>query len=126
MTTSVPGPRGGETPSESALSSIAAGNAPVLERLVAMNLDSMEHSELDARTYVLVRLAALVAMDAAPVSYLVNLTLAADAGITLEDAQGTLIAIAPVVGSARVASAAGKVLRAFGLAVAAGDVDETV
>jgi alkylhydroperoxidase/carboxymuconolactone decarboxylase family protein YurZ len=91
-----------------------------------MNLDSMEHSELDARTYVLVRFAALVAMDAAPVSYLMNLGMAADAGVTLEDAQGALIAIAPVVGTARVASSAGKVLRAFGLAAAVAEADEMV
>ncbi|HKS47298.1 MAG TPA: carboxymuconolactone decarboxylase family protein [Amycolatopsis sp.] len=100
------------------LTSVARGEAPVLERLVAMNLDSLENSGLDERTYFLVRLAALVAQDAAPVSYLANLGLAADAGVTLEEAQGTLIAIAPIVGSARVASAAGKILRAFGFAVA--------
>jgi alkylhydroperoxidase/carboxymuconolactone decarboxylase family protein YurZ len=126
MTTgNVPQPRS-ESSSQSDLSSIAAGDAPVLERLVAMNLDSMEHSELDARTYFLVRFAALVAMDAAPVSYLMNLGMAADAGVTLEDAQGALIAIAPVVGTARVASSAGKVLRAFGLAAAVAEADEMV
>jgi alkylhydroperoxidase/carboxymuconolactone decarboxylase family protein YurZ len=104
---------------ESALTSIAQGDAPVLESLVAMNLNSLEGSGLDERTYFLVRLAALVAMDAAPVSYLMNLGLAADVGVTLEEVQGTLVAIAPVVGSARVASAAGKILRAaFGVAVA--------
>lgn len=104
---------------ESALTSIAQGDAPVLESLVAMNLNSLEGSGLDERTYFLARLAALVAMDAAPVSYLMNLGLAADVGVTLEEVQGTLVAIAPVVGSARVASAAGKILRAaFGVAVA--------
>ena len=107
-----------QTAPESTLGSIAQGDAPVLERLVAMNLDSLENSGLDETTYFLVRLAALVAMDAAPVSYLVNLGLASEAGVTLEQAQATLIAIAPVVGSARVASAAGKILRAaFGVAV---------
>jgi 4-carboxymuconolactone decarboxylase len=111
----VPQPRS-ESPSQSTLSDVARGDAPVLERLIAMNLDSMEHSQLDPRTYFLVRIAALVAMDAAPVSYVVNLGLAAEVGVTLEDAQGALIAIAPVVGSARVAAAAGNVLRAFGLA----------
>ena len=125
MTSTVPGPRS-ESSSESALSSIAAGDAPVLERLVAMNLDSMEHSQLDQKTYFLVRLAALVAMDAAPVSYLINLGMAVDSGVELEDAQGMLIAIAPVVGTARVASAAGKVLRAFGLAAVIEEAEETV
>jgi 4-carboxymuconolactone decarboxylase len=110
----VPQPRAA-SPSQSTLSGVAQGDAPVLESLIAMNLDSLEKSELDPRTYFLVRIAALVAMDAAPVSYMINLGLAAEVGVTLEEAQGTLIAIAPVVGSARVASAAGNVLRAFGL-----------
>lgn len=114
-----------QTTPESTLGGIAQGEAPVLERLVAMNLDSLENCGLDERTYFLVRLAALVAMDAAPVSYLMNLGLAAEAGVSLEDAQGTIIAIAPVVGSARVASAAGKILRAaFGVEIA--EVEGTV
>lgn len=104
-----------KTESEQTLSSVAAGDAPVLEQLVAMNLDSMVLSGLDDVTYHLVRLAALVSMDAAPVSYLINLQVAGDAGMTLDQAQGVLTAIAPIVGSARIASAAGKVLRAYGL-----------
>ena len=111
---------------EETLGSIAAGDAPVLERLVAMNLDSLAHCGLDERTYFLTRLAALVAMDAAPVSYVINLGLAADAGVTLEEAQNTLIAIAPVVGSARVASATGKILRGFGMAEALGGEEESL
>jgi hypothetical protein len=43
---------------------------------------------------------------------------AADAGVTLEDTQGVLVAISPIVGSARIASAAGKLLRAYGVAQA--------
>jgi hypothetical protein len=101
------------------LGGIAKGDAPVLERLIDMNLDSLESSGLEAKTYFLARLAALVAMDAAPVSYVMNLGLAADAGVTLEEVQGLLVGIAPVVGSARVASAAGKILRGlFGVAIA--------
>ena len=110
-------------PPQDTLSSIAQGNAPVLERLVSMNLDSLENSGLDPQTYFIARLAALIAMDAAPVSYLINLGLAKDAGVTLEQAQGVLIAIAPAVGSARVASAAGKILRAFSLAVVMAEED---
>ena len=102
---------------ESTLGSIAQGDRPVLEQLVAMNLDSLVSSGLDGRTYFLTRLAALVAMDAAPVSYVINLGLAQEAGVTFEEVQSTLIAIAPVVGSARVAAAAGNILRgAFGVA----------
>jgi 4-carboxymuconolactone decarboxylase len=119
---SLPDPPPGETMTaqaapESTLESISQGDTPVLEQLLAMNLDSLANCGLDEKTYFMVRLAALVAMDAAPVSYVINLSLAADAGVTLEEAQGLLIAIAPVVGSARVAAAAGNILRgAFGVA----------
>jgi hypothetical protein len=100
------------------LSNVARGSAPVLEQLAAMTLDTLENSGMNERTYHMVRLAALVASDAAPVSYLVNMGAAADAGVTLEDTQGVLVAISPIVGSARIASAAGKLLRAYGVAEA--------
>lgn len=101
-----------ETAPEEILARLAEGNAPVLESVIAINLDSFERSGLDESTYVLVRLAALVAMDAAPMSYAVHLGAAGEAGVTLAQVQGLLIAIAPLVGSARVVSAAGKILRA--------------
>jgi hypothetical protein len=53
------------------------------------------------------RLAALVAVDAPTMSYLLNLG-TADAGVTLEDVQGVLIAVAPIVGTPRVVSAAAR------------------
>jgi 4-carboxymuconolactone decarboxylase len=113
-----------DTAPETTLGSIAQGDAPVLESLVAMHLDSLENSGLDETTYFLVRLAALVSMDAAPVSYALNLAIADEAGVTLEQAQGTLIAIAPIVGTARVAAAAGNILRAVTGAAALADADQ--
>jgi 4-carboxymuconolactone decarboxylase len=98
---------------DNALDRVAQGDTPVLDTVFAMHLDALERSGLDARTYVLTRLAALVAMDAPPVSYGVTISAAADAGVTLEDAQSVLIAIAPLVGTARVMSAAGNVVRAI-------------
>ena len=100
-----------QTAPDNALGRIAAGDAPVLETLLEMNLDAAERSGLDAETYMLVRLAALVAMDAAPVSYLITLGAGAEAGLTVEKAQAVLVAIAPVVGSARVTAAAGAIVR---------------
>ena len=100
-----------QTAADSALGRIAAGDAPVLETLLEMNLDAAERSGLDAETYLLVRLAALVAMDAAPVSYLITLGAAADTGLTVEKIQSVLVAVAPVVGSARVTAAAGAIVR---------------
>ncbi|MCK9895748.1 carboxymuconolactone decarboxylase family protein [Frankia sp. AgB32] len=103
-----------QTP-ERTLGAIAHGDAPVFEEIVQMHLDTLERSGLDERTYHLVRLAALVAVDSAPASYLMNLAAAQEAGLTAADAQGVTTAIAPIVGSARVVSAAGNVLRALGL-----------
>lgn len=100
---------------EDQLGALAQGDAPVLETIAQMHLDTLERSGLDERTYFLVRLAALVALDAPPVSYLVNIGAAVGAGVGPEEMRGTLVAIAPVVGSARVVSAAGNALRAFGL-----------
>jgi alkylhydroperoxidase/carboxymuconolactone decarboxylase family protein YurZ len=98
------------------LVSLAQGNAPMLKTLAEMTVNTFERSGLDEQTYALVRLSALIAMDAAPVSYLLNLGAADEIGISLDKIQGTLVAVAPVVGSARVASAASKMIRALGLA----------
>jgi alkylhydroperoxidase/carboxymuconolactone decarboxylase family protein YurZ len=93
------------------------GDTPVLDLLARMTADSMETSSLDARTLMLVRLAALVAVDAPPVSYLANLGVAADVDIDDDQLRGVLTGIAPIVGTARVAAAAGGIMKAFGAAV---------
>ncbi|CAM06238.1 alkylhydroperoxidase/carboxymuconolactone decarboxylase family protein YurZ [Saccharopolyspora erythraea NRRL 2338] len=100
---------------EQRLDAVAHGDMPMLEELAQMHLDTLPNSGLDERTYHLVRLAALIAMDSAPASYLANLKVARDAGLTAEDAQSVCVAIAPIVGSARIVSATGNVLRALGL-----------
>ena len=96
---------------------------PVLAELVRMTVESMERSGLDAGTYLRVRIAALAAMGANPESWMLNLAVAADAGLGVEDVQAVLIGIAPVIGSARTMAAAGNALRALGLAAAAADED---
>ena len=101
-----------QTAPDDTLGRVAAGDAPVLESLLAMNLDALERSGLDADTYLLVRLAALVAIDAPPVSYGITLAAAAESELTVEKAQSVLIAIAPIVGTARVTAAAGALVRA--------------
>ncbi|WP_261557133.1 carboxymuconolactone decarboxylase family protein [Frankia tisae] len=98
---------------ERTLDAIAQGDFPVLEELAQMHLDTLERSGLDERTYHLVRLAALIAIESAPASYLANLAAAREVGLTAADAQAVCTAIAPIVGSARVVSAAGSVLRAL-------------
>jgi hypothetical protein len=50
-----------------------------------------------------------------------NLEAAEDLDITVEELQGVLAAIAPIVGTAKVASATGKIVRGLGLTVAIAD-----
>ncbi len=96
---------------------------PVLDALAAITAVSIVEGELPAREHVIARLAALVAVDAPPASYLMNAGSAVDVGITLEDVQGLLIAVAPVVGTPRVVAATGNIARALGLAVALAEAD---
>ena len=99
-------------------------DTPVLDTLAEITAASVEHNSLPPRELMLARLAALIAVDAPPASYLVNAGAAADSGVTADDLQGVMIAVAPVVGTARVVSSGGKILRALGLAIAVAD-DET-
>ena len=101
-----------------------ASDSPILDLLKTMNLAGIEASTLDVQTLMLVRMAALVAVDAPPVSYMLNLEMAGDVDVDAEQIEGMLAAIAPIVGSARVASAAGKMVRALGIELALAELDE--
>lgn len=94
-----------------------SGETPVLDLIASMTASSIEASNLDAERLMLVRIAALVAVDAPPVSYALNLGAAADVDLDPEQVQGVLAAIAPIVGTPRVAAAAGNMVRALGLAL---------
>ena len=72
---------------------------PVLNTLAEITAVSVARGTLDAREHMLARLAALVAVDAPTASYVLNFEPSADVGLTLEDAQGLLVAVAPIVGS---------------------------
>ena len=96
---------------------------PVLDTLADITAASVEHNCLAARELMLVRLAALIAVDAPPASYLASADATEKSGITADDIQEVMIAIAPVVGTTRVVSAAGKILRAMGLAISVGEAE---
>jgi hypothetical protein len=101
-----------------------ASDSPILDLLKTMNLAGIEASTLDVQSLMLVRMAALVAVDAPPVSYMLNLEMAGDVDVDAEKIEGMLAAIAPIVGSARVASAAGKMVRALGLEISLAELDQ--
>ncbi|MFI6582809.1 carboxymuconolactone decarboxylase family protein [Embleya sp. NPDC050493] len=92
---------------------------PVLDTLAAMTLDSLERCGLAPETLILTRVAALVAMDAPALSYLAHFKAGAEAELTPEQIQDVLVAIAPVVGTARVMAAATHIAEALGIEIAA-------
>ena len=99
-------------------------DTPLLDLLGRMTVDSMETSGLDEQTLMLVRVAALVAVDAPPASYLLNLGAAGDVGVTTEQVMGVLAAVAPIVGTTRVVAAAGRMVKALGAAVELAELAE--
>jgi len=74
---------------------------------------------LDERTEALLRIGALVALDAPQSSYLVAIGAAQRAGLVLEDVLAVVVAVAGEVGSARVISAAPRIALAAGYDVEA-------
>ena len=98
---------------------MASNDTPVLDLLASMTADSiaLSRASLDPDDIMLVRIAALAAVDAPSVSYLTNLEAIADVGIDADRVRGVLAAIAPIVGTARVASATGKIVDALDVVI---------
>jgi 4-carboxymuconolactone decarboxylase len=84
------------------------------EGLLQMQFQNLEASGLDPRTYFLVKIAALVALDAAPASFVWNVAMAREAGVSDDEVLGVLLALAPTVGLAKIVSTAPEVGLALG------------
>src|SRR2546421_913194 len=97
------------------LSDLSVGRGDTLERAVGLRENVREVSGLDERTFALVKIAALIALDAPPASYAWQLGNALANGVTSEDILGTLVAVAPQVGGPRVIAAAPEIMLALGL-----------
>ncbi len=93
-------------------------DTPVFSSLLAMTAASIAQCDLDDREMMIARIAALAAVGASPVSYALNAAAAAETSLTLEDAQGILVAVSPIIGTARTAAAAVAITEGIGLAVA--------
>ena len=99
------------------LAGLSAGNVEVLENAVGLRELNRAGSGLDARTFALVKLATLIALDAPPASYAWQIANALEEGVTAEDFIGVLRAVAPQVGGPRVVAAAPEIMLAMGLAL---------
>lgn len=97
------------------LTGIADGDVDVLEEAIGLRELSRESSGLDERAFALVKIAALVALDAPPASYTWQVGMALEAGVTPEDIVGVLKGVAPQVGGPKVIAAAPNIMLALGL-----------
>jgi 4-carboxymuconolactone decarboxylase len=84
--------------------------------LDAVSVDGRAHaaSVIDEKTAALLRVAATIAVDAAPYSFQHAIALALAAGATSDEIVASLEAVTPVTGAARVVQCAPKVALALG------------
>jgi 4-carboxymuconolactone decarboxylase len=99
------------------LAALALGDPDLLAAGLEVRAEWKARSGLDARSYALVKLATLIALDAPPASYMWQVSNALEAGATAEDLIGVLIAVAPQVGGPRLVAAAPEIMAALGLSL---------
>ena len=97
------------------LSGVATGDVSLLEEALGLREAQKEANGLDPRTFALVKIAALIALDAPPASYAWQVGNALNDGVSPEDMLAALRAIAPQVGGPKVVAAAPELMLALGL-----------
>src|SRR5256714_5178834 len=102
------------TDTHEALAGISVGDMEFLETAVGLREASRESTGLDERTFALVKIATLIALDAPPASYAWQVGNAIAQGVTPEDILGVLRAVAPQVGGPKVVAAAPEIMVALG------------
>ena len=104
---------------DEALRRLTIGDPVLLGQLSERREKVAPAPHLDARTESLLRIAALIALDAPASSYRAEVATAQLHGARLEDLLATLYAVAATVGSARLVSAAPRIALASGYDVEA-------
>jgi 4-carboxymuconolactone decarboxylase len=105
---------------EETLRKLAIRDDAYIDTILGDDRQNLDESSLDQKTHALVRIAGLIAIDAAPPSYMWTVESALRHGATNEEIVGTLVAVMPAVGSGRIVSAAPKLSLALGYDVAEG------
>jgi 4-carboxymuconolactone decarboxylase len=100
---------------EDRVRAVARGDFETIGGVPDLQNGSVPGCGLDAQSCQLVQIAALVAIDAPHASWLHHLEAADDQGIELDKILDTLLAVAPVVGSAKIVSACAKIVRVAAL-----------
>ena len=100
-----------------ALLGLAAGDVDILREAVDIREAEQQSSGLDPVTFGLVKVAALIALDSPPASYMWQIANALDAGATPAEILGVLRAVAPQVGGPKIIAAAPEIMVALGLSL---------
>src|SRR3954470_6159162 len=99
---------------ESSLRRLAIRDDAFVSHVLTRNCECTEAAGLDSRTSALVRIGALVALDAQLGSYMSAAEAALEAGATRDEIVGALLAVTPVAGTSRAGSAAPLIALALG------------
>jgi 4-carboxymuconolactone decarboxylase len=100
-----------------ALAELALGDPELLGESLELRGELQARSGLDPRSFALVKIAALMALDAPPASYMWQVGNALEVGVTPGDLIGVLLAILPQIGGPRAVAAAPELMVALGLAL---------
>ncbi len=100
-----------------ALAELALGDPALLGEGLELRAELQRRSGLDPRSFALVKIAALMALDAPPASYLWQVSNALEAGATPQDLIGVLLAVTPQIGGPRAVAAAPELMVALGLSL---------
>ena len=103
---------------EITLCKIAIADDRYVEEVLSNDRANLTASTLDAKAHALVRLGALIAIDAETAAYMWTLEAARRAGASDDELVGCLLAAMPTLGVARIVSAAPKLGLAMGFDVA--------
>jgi alkylhydroperoxidase/carboxymuconolactone decarboxylase family protein YurZ len=95
------------------LQAMATGDAGAITDFVEEYEERQRASGLDARSYAVARLAALVAIGGPDTSFQFMVPMARDQGLSPDDIFGVLVALMPVVGTPRIIEAAPHVVKAL-------------
>jgi 4-carboxymuconolactone decarboxylase len=102
------------------LQHISENDESAIAQLVAIRVEeAMDASDLDAKTFALVNLAALIATGGDDSSYLLHVTAALDGGASVDEITDVLTAVGPNVGVFRMVAAADPLATALGISLAA-------
>ena len=100
------------------LRKLAVRDDRYIDALLQSDSASPTLAGIDERAHALIRIGALIAMNAAPAAYMNSVNAALRAGASHEEIVGTLIAVLPTVGVGRVVTAAPNLGLAMGYDVA--------